>query len=259
MAHKVYHIVALLESLAQKADGQSLDLRGFNVMSDKMMEAGTEEISARYLYDLYRKMQKKEATDEVAAGRRTHMLDIIAKYLDFDRFSHFESAYDKPISNVVMACVGNWWSYVRANNNSDILKAPVKIFYANAMDGMQMELRGQERKFNGRLKEKGNCFSGFIESDTDKRIGLVFRLGATNNINLLQGVFCGLSNSGDPIAGREILVREKEMKYEKMEWSRHKHNDEKIDARIRKYFWGYERNCIKVMSINGFNLDDLGE
>lgn len=259
MAHKIYHIVALLELLAKKADAESLDLRGFNMMSDKMMEEGINEISARYLYDLYRDIQKKEATNDIAGGRRTHMLDIIAKTLGYRNFRDFESAYDKPVSDVMMACVGNWWSYVRANNKNDILKAPVKIFYTNAMDGMQMELKGHERTFKGRLKERGNCFSGFIESGSDKRIALIFKLGASNDIDLLQGVFCGLSSGGDPIAGREILVREENLGYDKMEWSRHNHNDENIDARIRKYFSSYEKNCIKVMSIAGFDLSDLGE
>lgn len=256
--YKVHHILSLLDLLAKETDGQSLDLNGCNAISDKMLEKGVD-ISARYLYDLNREMKKMNPTDEVHEGRRTYKLDTIAKFLGLQNFRHFESSYDKPISDIMLACIGNWWSYVRANNNSDILKAPVGISYENAIDRMQMKMKGQERDFKGKLIEKGNCFSGFIESDTDKRIGLIFKLGATNKIDVLQGVFCGLSNSGDPIAGREILIRERKLKFEDMKWSRHKGNDESIDARIRKYFSSYEKNCIKVMNVAGFDLEDLGE
>jgi hypothetical protein len=251
---KTSHILRLLEELAER-HAQSLDRYGFRVMSEAIDDKS--DISARYLDDLYRNMRKKGQDGKLYARPSGHLLDIIAKHLGFVSFKKFSDFHEKPVSNVLLACTGNWWSYVRSGSTKDILKAPVKIFSDSSRQSMRLELRGSERIFSGKIEERGGCLSGFLESGTNKRIGLVFKLGETLRIELLQGVFCGTSSSGNPIAGKEILVRESRLEYEKMLWSRHAFNDTRIDKNIRDYF-SDTRDCISIKEVKGFEVKDLG-
>lgn len=247
-------VLRLVEQLAEKT-GQILDYAGFGKMSD-LIDA--EHITQRYLDDLYRDMKKNEQAGKLKTGKRTYYLDPVASYLGYKNFSQFVLSLNTAKSAALMSCAGNWWSYVRDNSGNGLLKAPVKIFLDENRQQMRMELKGSERNFFGEVEDKGGCLSGFLVSGTDKKIGLMFRLGNTRNMEVLQGVFCGISSSGDPIAGRELLVREKHREYSMMQWSRHTLHDEEIDHNIRKYFADHALNCLKVKEIKGFDLASLG-
>ncbi|HCS21244.1 MAG TPA: hypothetical protein DIW47_11905 [Bacteroidetes bacterium] len=96
-----------------------------------------------------------------------------------------------------------------------------------------------------------------LDSGNGKKLSLVFKLGNTTELELLQGVFCGISSAGDPISGREILVKELEQDYEKMKWAQLSLKDENTDPRILNYFAEYAPNCIKIKNVSSFQLSDL--
>lgn len=250
---KTLHVLYLIEQLAEKT-GQALDYFGFGKMSEAIDD---DIITQRYLDDLYRNMRIKFKNEKLFTRPSTLYLDAISKHLGYACFAQFSNSIDRPVSDVLQACFGSWWSYVRANTGNYLYKAPVRIYLDEKKQKVRIEMKGQERLFFGEIEEKGGCFSGFLESGTDKRIGLVFKLGSSLKVNVIQGTFCGISTMHEPIAGREVLVREKNAEYSKMIWSNHAMDDEIIDSRIRQYFSEYNDNCIKVRDVTGFELDDL--
>jgi hypothetical protein len=251
---KTRHVLQLVEALA-KSTGQSKDRHGFTKMSEKIDEE--VYVSPRYLDDLYRNAKKKrDAGIEDTRVSGPHV-DAIAQHLKFENFHQFTVSCEQKISPVLKSCIGNWWSYVRANSGDYVLKAPVKIYMDPILQDIRMELKGKERVFSGPIEEKAGCLSGFIESEKEKRIGLVFKLGSSQEIELLQGVFCGASSSGDPIAGREILVRAHDISYDEMAWSKHPLYEDELHEKIRKYFMDPGKNCIKIKEVSGFDFNDL--
>lgn len=247
------HILRLLEKLGEK-EGQSLDHLGFSVISDQI---DSHYISQRYLYDLYRQALKKEMNKETKHQARRHYLDILAKHAGYKSFEHFSKTLRVEIPANALACIGNWWSYVRVNLGEAVLKAPVRIFQDTYSQKLFMELRGQERIFKGELKIEANCISGALESGTTKWLGLIFKLGATQKINLLQGVFCGISSANTPIAGRELLVREPGLSYEEMTWKKLSPKDKELPAQLQRYFHDRRDNCINIVSPTVYDKADL--
>jgi len=245
---KVRHVIRLLELLAQETR-QPLNYSGFKVMSEYVGKVADDEtdISPKYLDDVYRAMNKKLVEGRTETRTKPKYLDIIARFLNFKGgFNEFSFEQEIEISDTLKSCEGFWWSYVRANNGDFIFKAPVRIYQDEKLKEMYMELKGRERTFCGKLILKGNCMTGFLESGTNKRLGLIFQLGDTRIINTIQGVFCGISTYNEPIAGREILIRETNIDYNEMVWCQYNLHDERIDVRIRDYFSLYNKNCIKI-------------
>ena len=74
---------------------------------------------------------------------------------------------------------------------------------------------------------------------------------------MLQGVFCGISSAGDPISGREILLREDHLDYEEMQWEQVRLDNPQTAPCIREYFKSSHQNCIKIRGVSTFTLDDL--
>jgi hypothetical protein len=100
-----------------------------------------------------------------------------------------------------------------------------------------------------------------LESKQDKNLHLVFNVGHSKRPNVLQGVFSGMSTAGDPIAGREVLVRRKEKIFELKnsrqsisEMLKSKSEEEKI---IGKYFKEVNQNILKGGKSSTYELTDL--
>lgn len=261
---KTEHLLKLLELLARK-EGQSLDHYGFGKMSDALCKFYVEEtglsldneiITQRYLYDLYRKSVKKMKKGELNSSPRIVFVDTISKYLDYPSYQHFEASQTKNISKELESCIGNWWSYVRANSGEYIFKAPVRIAQDSG-NSITIELRSSERVFSGIIEEVGGCLTSTLISDQKKALSIILKLGNSTHIKLLKGVFSGISSGGDPIAGREVFLREENLPFKKMVWEKLAINSEEIDSRISGYFQSYEKNCIKVSGVSSFDWDDL--
>lgn len=274
---KTKHLILLFEELAKKED-QPLSHLGFRFIEEAMAEWQEDEkdkkppkvtgshkkksarefqITQRYLYDLYRRtVDMLDSGVEKARAHKDH-LDIIAKFLGYDSLSAFMAYLDSTPPSQLLACEGCWWSYVRANAGTYILKAPVHIFRDPKSFRMRMNLKGKEREFEGDVHEVGGCLSAVLPVNAGKTLTLIFKLGNSQNFEVLQGVFCGISSAGDPIAGREILIKEPTMKYREMTWEKIPLNDPRLDARINAYFDVYEKNCLKINHVSSFSFDDL--
>jgi hypothetical protein len=248
------YILKLIDILSERT-GQSKDFYGFRKMSETIDDERVD-VSPRYLDELYRKVSEKHAGGATECRASGPHLDAIAQAMGYLNFQQFCNSCDHPVSPVLESCTGTWWSYFRASAGNYIFRSPVRIFRDHLRQTMRMDLKGRERVFSGKIDERGGCLSGFLESGTDKRIGLVFKLASSKHMELIQGVFCGIS-MGDPVAGREICIRETGMDYEEMSWSSHLLDDKTIDYRIREFFSEYEMNCIKVKDISGFEIEDL--
>jgi hypothetical protein len=253
MIMKIAHILKLLELLSEKT-GEPLDAFGYKMISQAIDEP--EIISPRYIEDLYRRVKREEKNGAEYTEASALKTRIMAKHLGFKDFIDLSRSLEQDLSPTLAACAGNWWSYVRANAGSSIYRAPVRMFEDKTRKLMRMDMKGKEREFSGRIEEKAGCISGFLESGTDKRLGLVFKIGDTRHIDVLQGVFCGMSTAGYPIAGRELLVREKSMEFEAMKWSTIDLNG-LIEEKIRAYLSDFQQNCIVISPVKGFGLDDL--
>lgn len=259
------YIVQLLEFLAQK-EGQSTDRYGFLKVSEAVCKhyaqktgasPDNEIVSQRYLYDLYRKEKEKLKAGVEVSSPRTNLIDMLADYAGYPTFVQYEKAQEKSLSNVLAACIGNWWSYVRANAGEALFKAPVKIYMDAQRNRLMMEMRSKERLFVGEVSEESSCLTAQLESGSGKKLALVFKLGNSLAIEVLQGVFSGISSAGDPIAGRELLVREPNIPYDAMQWEQLPLNDSNSDARILHYFEDYGVNCMKIKGVSSFRMGDL--
>ncbi len=254
---KTKHILNILKLLAER-EHQSLDRHGFGKMSEAICKPyPAEVISQRYLYDLYRKSLKKIKLGVESSSPRNYQIDMIAKHLGYPSYLQFESYQETKVSPILKACTGNWWSYVRANAGEFLFKAPVRILLDESTNQVKMEMRTKGRVFKGLVHEDIGCLTSYLDSGNGKKLAVVFKLGNTPVFELLQGVFSGISSAGDPISGREILVRETELTFEDMHWKQLPLADETTEPRIRNYFSVYGQNCIKIREVSSFTLSDL--
>lgn len=256
---KTKHVLNLLTLLAEK-EGQALDHSGFGRMSEAICaDYPTEVISQRYLYDLYTKSKKKLKEGVENSSPRNYHIDIIAKHLGYPSISRYEARQETSFSPYLKSCCGNWWSYVRANAGEKLFKAPVRVYMDAENNKLMMELRSKGRTFKGEVHEDSGCMTTQLDSGSGKRLAMVFKLGNSTTMEVLQGVFCGISTAGDPISGRELLIRETELTFDAMEWSQLSMKDETTDYRILAYFSQYAQNCIKIKDVSSFTMTDLEE
>jgi hypothetical protein len=246
-------VLSLLIELGEKT-GQPHDHAGFGRMAELI---DSDNISQRYLYDLYKKVNDLHTNGIETTRVRQLYLDDIAKYLGYTGFLQFSVHTHKKISDGLQNCAGNWWSFVRADTGEKLYKAPVRIFRDAENNTMRMELKGRERVFFGEIIEKAGCLFIYLVSGAEKQLGLVFKIGVTKTINLLQGTFSGMSSAGYPIAGREVLIRETFFDYQSMEWSEVDIQCNELDQRLKAFFSEIKENCIAVKNITGFELNNL--
>jgi hypothetical protein len=250
-------VLKLLEVLAEKT-GQSMDYHGFWIMSDALenfaLERKLTPISQGYLADTNRNINKKIKNNKEESKTSRDHLDTIACFLGFKNFEQFSISVDKPISDTLKSCLGNWWSIVRSNSGDFLLKAPVRLYRDEKNMEVYLELKGQERTFTGKMLEFGSCLSGFIQSNSGKVLGLIFKLSNSQKQEILQGVFSGISSFGDPIAGKELLVRESNLAYQDMQWIKHPITDNNVSQHIRDYFNDSEKTNIKISEFGNFEF-----
>ena len=122
-------------------------------------------------------------------------------------------------------------------------------------------MKGPNRTFTGNLKYEGNCLCCHLVSQQDKDLHLVFYAGLEQNPRVIQGVFSGISSAGDPIAGREVLVRQDE-KFNMLQNFR-RPIQEMLESKsaeaqiIAMYFKNPEHNILKAGKASTFSIGDL--
>jgi hypothetical protein len=209
---------------------------------------------------LYRKLYlPAQRADRDVLKLRPTQLNNIAEALGYKNYAHFVSV-SNPMSNpIIKSALGNWYSYVRCNSGQPfVLRAPVRIFEERRE--VLMEMKGRNRNFHGRVGAVGECLRCGLKSE-NKIISLVLKAGIAEQPRVLQGVFSGLSTAGDPIAGKEILIRQ-DAEYEDLRNERIPINElitsSQSESRlVGSYFYSKEGNIIKGGRASTFGLDDL--
>lgn len=256
MALNPKHVKHIIEALAQ-ACGESLDMHGYHAMSDYILDKTEIIVTHRYLYDTY-----KRTSIEIEEGKnttRTYLdkMDLIAITLGYGDFSSYIKTFTT-IDPILESCIGNWWSLVRANSGSYILKAPIRIFKSDDGLSITVEMKGGRQLFTGTAVLKMNNMFCALEGEKDKKLFVVMKLGGEGTPEMIQGTFAGISSAGDPIAGREIFLRENQLSFDEMAWQRLSIEIKNgLDKRINAYYKMYEMNCIKITNVSSFSLSDI--
>jgi hypothetical protein len=261
MRYNAADIMSLLGEVAKATDmtlGYASFKEIYSEMEDKMKKL--PPFKERYLYkEVYQKLKKLKSAKAVIDLNQNN-IEYVAKFLGFNNYDQFKKILTEPVHPILKKCLGNWYSYVRCNSGDEyVLISPVRITEKGRE--ITMRLNGKQRIFEGVLKFEGNCIYCLLESKQDKNLHLVFNIGFVPEPQVLQGVFSGMSSAGDPIAGREILIRTEE-NFNKMEnrrqsiseMLRSKSEEEKI---IAKYFKEANQNILKGGKSSTYELTDL--
>lgn len=151
--------------------------------------------------------RNKEKEGQTTINLNETNIEFLIGILEYNSLDDFEQRYGKPKHHSLSACAGAWYSYVRCNSgNPDVLRSPVCV--SEIGKEVCIELYGPVRKFTGELSWEAGCIYSLLESSGGKKLQLVFRSSEINKPNVLQGVFAGVSAAAEPIAGRELLVRQ---------------------------------------------------
>jgi hypothetical protein len=248
----------LIEEITKQAGAQR-NHQGFERVSEfiedhtkpKEIKKGIthkELVSQKYLYETYKLVNKAIAENKPDVRTSKVKMDAIAEALGYETFVAFENLMIKPFDPMLEQCEGNWWSIVRANAGDFILKAPIRIYKSAIENKMMMEMKGGAHSYIGSIQLRaGNLFCD-LSSKEDKIFYMIMKIGTNTHVRLLQGTFAGISSSGDPIAGRELFLKEedKELKFDQMHWERLPLNTMK-----------YQGNCLKVGLMSIHDLPDL--
>lgn len=263
--YKPAEILQLLDELAEQTN-TGLSFSHFETMYNEIKNSLPESppfSSGDYLYrKLYRRALLAEKKRTPFIRLNAVYVETIARFLGYQGYKQFLKTEHPDKDPILASCTGTWYSYVRCNSgNPDILVSPVEIFSKGKE--VLMKLKGPGRVFQGPVNRKGNCLYCNLDGGKEKKLNLIFKIGSVMHPDVLQGVFSGVSSGGDPIAGREVLIR-KEIKIELMK-------NQKIDmtkepeARddemklLYLYFARKENNILKGGRSSSFSLGDLNE
>jgi hypothetical protein len=216
-----------------------------------------EEVSQKYLYETYNAVEKaiQEKKEDLRTSRAK--MDAIAEALGYKNFSEFEKTILSPLDPLLDHYEGNWWSIVRANGSNHILKAPIKIYKDKVENKMKIDMKGGARSFTGYVQLRaGNLFCE-LDSNDNKILYLIMKIGSNKYTRLLQGIFAGISSAEDPIAGRELFWKEEQLSFDDMQWEKLPVNTPKLDKRITNYFAKSEGNCLKGGQASVHDMVDL--
>jgi hypothetical protein len=252
----VHTIAQLLEQLALRT-GQSLDLKGFGVMSEKV--GGT--ISQKYLYEtLYRKMAKVRYTDVTHLNLQPAKLDEVARFLGYDSFQAFCQRQELYADPVLLACTGTYYCYVRRNDSAGvILRSPCRLYVTDGR--VRFELQGPKWHYSGLVSLRHGCLFVLLESAGGKAFHHVYKIGQREKPQVLQGIFSGVSTGFDPIGGRVVLVRATEvygeMTHDTLEVSRLLKSKDRVEVALAEYFEAYGDNNLQIKRVVTFGVEDL--
>lgn len=268
-------VLSLLDALSQKTN-QSMDYGGFGLMA-MAMESFVEThkfppVSHRYLYEnLYRACHTAKETGKSSLRISLARLDAIARFLGHQSFQGFVQSLNPPDPEPIhpdaqaySAYLGLWYSVVRSHSEhgkKEIFISPVLIEMKE--ENLWMTLRGPSRNFSGAAFLDNRCLCATLTSASGKHIHLIFQVGTILEPKILTGVFVGVASAGNPVAGREILVRVASGK--QMEdlgnYAIPLDNLEGLPLEVHpiigKYFDSFEENIIKIPFPSTYTIKDL--
>ncbi len=209
---------------------------------------------------------KAKLNDKKRKGKELPLLtgnfEILVHALGYKGIPDFINGKHPAVSTDLKGCEGFWYSYVRCNSGQPfVLRAPVEIVVRYR--DVEMELRGSRRTFKGKMKLEGDCIFCLLESGDTKNLHLIFKTGLESTPNVLQGVFSGLSTANDPIAGREILIRQpgmddlKKLTNDRLSIDKLLSSGTEDEKIIARYFSNVDENILKAGRSSNFEITDL--
>jgi hypothetical protein len=198
MIVKVKYGRALLQQIQAVVDASS---------SKKELSRADEAIGLgeNYLYTNVR--AKILVNKDLRLHDRT--MKLILDFLGYIDFQEFKNKVDNPITKQLLSCAGEYYSYVRRNmDEGTVFRSPLRLYVENGR--MKVEFKGGRLKYEGVVRIENGCLFIPLESKSGKAFYHIYSIGATETPRVLQGVFSGISNQYDPIAGRAVLVRTEE-------------------------------------------------
>lgn len=259
-------LLELLKEVAEKVNGGKLDRPGcldMAVAINEDLKAKKKKITMgyKYIYNLHNSVRDAiEEDSEVKPKPHPSWINVIAEFAGYKSYDDFISSTTEAY-RALQGYIGNWYSYVRCNSGSkEVLVSPVRIYEENGQ--VWMELKGPVRTFKGELKLKEDCLVCLLEGNESKVLHLVFKAGFAVKPNVLQGVFSGMSTGGDPIAGREVLVRQHEhnfsnLKNARLDIPRILMSSKLEERSIGEYFKDQSVSSVKTGRTSTFELTDL--
>lgn len=260
MNYEPEKVLELLKLVADKAKVGKLDYPSCIRITELINEAIDSRIGEKYLYRLHLSATKAaEAKTGISPKPRESCINLLAEYAGYKGYEDFLAVSAEEFEEL-NTYVGNWYSYVRCVSGAEeVLISPVRIYSQNGK--MWIELKGPEKIFKGELQMKADCLICLLKADKGKEIHLVFKAGISMKPSVLQGVFSGISTAGDPIAGREVLVRQEEdftrLQNKRLPISKLKASDDPGEKSIGEYFGEYFRNSVKAGYSSTFGISDL--
>ncbi len=226
-----------------------------------------KKIGNRYLNEtIAASIKKARSEDRSTLSLSPLSLDSIAAFLGFENLETFRLHLNPTLSPGQLAIEGTWYSFARCNSgNPHILISPVLISIADNNE-ITMSMSGPSREYHGSIKWVAGSLSCYMSSaDNAKYYHLAFKVGVVKNPKILQGVFSGISTSGLPIAGKELLVKTNkrfdEMKNHRIDLNGLNDPTENapfpISESILSYFRDFNNCYIKIANPSTFDLDDL--
>lgn len=257
MEVEVRHLEMLLNQLKEKTN-QPLDTKGFRIMED------LTGVKQKYLYEsIYLRVQDSKKQKIMSVKLQETKLDPLAKFLGFKNFNVFVGEVESPQDPVLTALVGNYYSYVRRNDDKDmIIRSPVRI---DQVEGkFWYILGGPTWTYKGKLTLRNGALFVLMEAEGEKHgkiIHHVYKIGARLKPDALQGIFSGVSTNFDPIGGRTVLLRINDA-FENLTGKEFKIADlmkskDLSDKKIAAYLKDYARNNLKLNRVVTFEVDDL--
>lgn len=261
MGYKAGEIKELLKRVAS-ATGTRLEFAYFPIMYDKIQDAmGRLPFSDEYLYKrIY--LAVKDAKDDAEIKLNTGRIETIANFLGYDSYDAFAKEINTTPDPILHNCIGTWCSYVRsASGSAEVIASPVRIYAEKHK--VFMTLKTSSTVFTGELRYKGNTLYCLLESGASRNIYFVFKVGFAYQPRVLQGIFSGLDDGGDPVAGREVLIRQEEMEFGKEPTKKMRITTLMRDAQneelkaIAAYFKDRHANLLKAGKTKMFDINDL--
>jgi hypothetical protein len=209
---KVIYLDRLMVMIAKKTK-QSFNTKGFQAMREAI---GENKISETYLYQkIYIGIKNAKRNGKKTINLNRGLLDHLADFLGYHTYPEFVEHMDNPVNPILLSCIGNYYSYVRQNDDKGIiLRSPVKIYVKEGK--VCFDLKGGKWTYAGDVEITHGCLFILMRSSGGKMIHHVYKIGARDQPHVLQGIFSGVSTAFDPIGGRAVLVRLEEKDSEKL-------------------------------------------
>ncbi|MEM7370670.1 MAG: hypothetical protein AAF587_18805 [Bacteroidota bacterium] len=227
---------------------------------------GKPEITQRYLYEyLFHRLDRAEKQEISTYGLNVNYVEKLVRCLGFqgveDWMHRKRIVSPGSTSDQLASMLGIYECYVRCNSGrEDVIKSPLKIY--ELANSIQVELRGAVRVFNGTPVISQGCMFVTLDSHTDKQFHWVCKIGNSRTPDVIQYIYSGVSAGGDPIGGKGVIVRVKEIPYdactnERLPLDQLASSSYELDQSIFAYFTSQAPTVFKIEKVSTFDQHDL--